>query len=95
MRDTQGLDDLVRKLADLMPEPAKQFQQEMEKNLRAGLASALQRMDLVTREEYEVQTTLLARSRERLAELEARVAALEAALAPGHGSGQSWQKEAE
>lgn len=95
MRDTQGLDDLVRKLADLMPEPAKQFQQEMEKNLRAGLASALQRMDLVTREEYEVQTTLLARSRERLAELEARVAALEAALAPEQRSGQSWQKEAE
>ena len=95
MCDTQGLDDLVRKLAELMPEPAKQFQQEMEKNLRAGLASALQRMDLVTREEYEVQTTLLARSRERLAELEARVAALETALTGQQGSGQSWQKEAE
>jgi ubiquinone biosynthesis accessory factor UbiK len=88
---TQPLDDLIRRLSALMPESVRHVQADIEKNLRAGLAGALQRMDLVTREEYEVQTRLLARSRERLTELEARVAALEQALS-GRPSGAG-QKE--
>jgi BMFP domain-containing protein YqiC len=89
MRDTQNLDDLVRRLADLMPDSVKHLQQDIEKNLKSGLSGAMQRMDLVTREEYEVQATLLARSRERLAELEARVIALEKALADRDESPES------
>ena len=54
--------------------PAK----DLEKNFRGLLAGAFARLDLVTREEYEVQTQVLARARERLAALEARVAELEA-----------------
>jgi ubiquinone biosynthesis accessory factor UbiK len=81
---TQPLDELIRRLSALMPDSVRHMQDDIEKNLRAGLAGALQRMDLVTREEYEVQAALLARSRERLAELEARVATLEQALS---GSG--------
>ncbi len=49
----------------------------MEKNLRAGLEALFQRLDLVTREEYEVQVALLARSREQLMALESRIAELE------------------
>ncbi|OOG26405.1 hypothetical protein B1C78_04870 [Thioalkalivibrio denitrificans] len=86
MRDTQPLDELIRKLSELMPESVRHMQGDIERNLKAGLAGALQRMELVTREEYEVQAKLLARSRERLAELEARVAALEDALRPDMSS---------
>jgi BMFP domain-containing protein YqiC len=50
---------------------------DMEKNLKAGLAAWLSRLDLVTREEFDVQATVLARTREKLQELEARLARLE------------------
>ena len=77
MIDAKTLDDLARRLAHLMPESLNQFQGDIEKNLKSGLQGVLQKMDLVTREEYEVQTALLERSRERLAALEARIKALE------------------
>jgi BMFP domain-containing protein YqiC len=59
--------------------PAK----DLEKNFRGMLSSAFTRLDLVSREEYDVQTQVLARSREKLAALESRVAELEARLASG------------
>jgi BMFP domain-containing protein YqiC len=51
---------------------------DLEKNFRGMLSSAFARMDLVTREEYDVQVQVLARAREKLAQLEARLAELEA-----------------
>ncbi len=51
---------------------------DLEKNARALLASAFSRLDLVTREEFDAQARLLARTRERVEQLEARVAQLEA-----------------
>ncbi len=54
--------------------PAKDF----EKNVRGLLSSAFSRLDLVSREEYDVQAQVLAKAREKLAALEARVAELEA-----------------
>ena len=54
--------------------------QEVEKNLRAALTAALARLDLVTREELEVQAAVLARTRARLEELEKQVAELEKVL---------------
>ncbi len=77
MIDPKTLDDLARRLSQLMPESLSQFQGDIEKNLKSGLQGVLQKMDLVTREEYEVQTALLERSRERLAALEARIKTLE------------------
>lgn len=52
--------------------------QDLEKNFRGLLSGAFSRLDLVSREEYEIQAQVLARARERLAALEARVAELEA-----------------
>ena len=78
--DAKSIDELARRIADLMPESATRFQQEIEKNLKAGLKGVLQKMDLVTREEYDVQTAILERSREKLAQLEQRVAELEAKI---------------
>jgi ubiquinone biosynthesis accessory factor UbiK len=73
------LDELASKLNQALSSgPAKDF----EKNARTLLAQGLTKLDLVTREEFDVQTQLLARAQERLAALEARIAALEAAAKP-------------
>lgn len=77
MIETKFLDDLARRLAAAMPRGVTALQQDVEKTLRAGLETVFQRLDLVTREEYEVQVMLLARSREKLTALEARLAELE------------------
>ena len=70
------LSDLSARLAELAAaNPAK----DLEKNFRGMLSSAFSRLDLVTREEYDVQTQVLQRAREKLTALEARVAELEAA----------------
>jgi ubiquinone biosynthesis accessory factor UbiK len=72
------LDDLNRKVSELLAaSPAK----DMEKNLRALLSSAFSRLDLVTREEFDVQQEVLGRTREKLEQMEARVAELEKLLA--------------
>ena len=79
MIDTKTLDELARKLAATMPAGLIAFQRDIEKNLRAGLENLFQRLDLVTREEYDVQVSLLARSREKLNALEKRIDELEKA----------------
>ena len=71
------LEDLAGKLGDIFRNsPAH----DLERNLRAGLTSILGKLDLVTREEFDVQAEVLARTREKFTRLEARVAALEARL---------------
>jgi len=68
------LDELNARVNELIAgSPA----QDLEKNLRALLMSFFSRLDLVTREEFDVQAKVLARTREKLAALEARVAELE------------------
>jgi BMFP domain-containing protein YqiC len=68
-------DDLSAKLKDAVNSgPARDF----EKNARALLAQGFAKLDLVTREEFDVQSAVLSRTMEKLAELEARVTALEA-----------------
>lgn len=61
-----------------MPPAAKALQQDLEKNLRAAIQSVFARLDMVTREEFDVQSRVLARTRAKLDELEKQVAALEA-----------------
>jgi BMFP domain-containing protein YqiC len=76
MLDPKILDDLSSKLSALLANtPAK----DIEKNAKAMLSSMLGRLDIVTRDEFDVQTQVLTRTREKLTALEARVAALEAA----------------
>lgn len=77
MPDTRLLDDLAARISALLAaSPAK----DVEKNLRTLLGSALGRLDLVTREEFDIQREALARARERLAVLEAKIAELEQGL---------------
>jgi BMFP domain-containing protein YqiC len=76
------LSDLSARLAEIAAaNPAK----DLEKNFRGLLASAFTRLELVSREEYDVQVQVLGRAREKLAALEARVAELEARLASKAG----------
>ena len=72
------LDELARKLADSVPGNIKSMGEDVERNFKSMLQSALARMDLVTREEFDVHAAVLARTREKLEALEARLATLEA-----------------
>lgn len=73
------LEEVAARISEVMAaSPAR----DVEKNLKASLAGLLARMDLVTREEFDVQAQVLARTREQLQTLETRVARLEAP-APG------------
>ena len=78
--DNLSLDDLARKLADSIPENLRGLGEDLQRNLKSTLRSGLERMDLATREEFDVQTRLLERTREKLELLEARVDELEAQL---------------
>ena len=77
MSQTRLLDDLSARIGEfLAASPAK----DVEKNLRALLSAAFARLDLATRAELEIQVKVLARARDKLSELEARVAELESRL---------------
>ncbi len=82
MFDPKQLDDLAQRLANILPEGLKQARQDLEKNFRAILQSAFSQMNLVSREEFEVQAALLKRTREKLEALEAQVKELEQRLKP-------------
>ena len=78
MIDPKLFDDLSKRMAESMPRGIQALQDDMQRNIRTGLESVLGKLQLVTREEFEVQQAVLARTREKLKALEARVAALEA-----------------
>ncbi len=82
MLDPKLLDDLAEKLAAAVPTGMRDLQHDLEKNFRAILQSAFTKLNLVTREEFEVQTALLARTRAKLDELDSEVQRLEVQLRP-------------
>jgi hypothetical protein len=77
MLEPKHLDDLAQRLAGSLPKGLQALQADISRNLRATLEAGLAKLDLVTREEFDVQTAVLARTREKLTALEARVAELE------------------
>jgi hypothetical protein len=80
MAAAKFIDEINARLAELFAaSPAK----DVERNVKAMMSGAFARMDLVTREEFDVQAKVLARTREKLADLERRVAELEAAATRG------------
>lgn len=74
MLDSKIIDDISRRISGLIAESPVA---DLEKNLKPLLQSAFAKLDLVTREEFDVQTQVLQRTREQLTALEARLAALE------------------
>ena len=75
--NTENIESLASKLADSIPAGISNMRDELEKNFRNVLRGGLSRLDLVTREEFEVQRAVLARTREKLEALEAKLAELE------------------
>ncbi|MDT8409232.1 MAG: accessory factor UbiK family protein [Wenzhouxiangellaceae bacterium] len=71
--DLKTLDELTRKLADALPREFKNAGQDLEGRFRQVLEAQLARLDLVTREEFEIQKRVLERSREKLEQLEKKL----------------------
>jgi BMFP domain-containing protein YqiC len=71
------IDDLSRRIADSLPPGARDLQRDIQKNVRAMLHSTFSRLDLVTREEFEIQMRVLEHTRAKVIELEKQVAELE------------------
>ncbi len=68
-----SIEDLARKLAESVPESLRSMRNDLEDGFRSVLRSGIGKLDLVTREEFEVQEAVLARTREKLDALEARL----------------------
>ena len=73
----ESIENLARKLAESVPEGLRSMREDLETNFRGVLQSGISKLDLVTREEFEVQEAVLARTREKLEHLEAKLAELE------------------
>ncbi len=84
MIDLAQLDELARRLSSLVPPGLREGREELQQNFKSVLQAGLGKLDLVTREEFEVQRAVLARTREKLEALERDLAALsgEAPRAP-------------
>jgi BMFP domain-containing protein YqiC len=76
--NSSGLDDLARRLADSVPESLRAFGRDLEGNFKAVLQAQLGKLDLVTRQEFDVQAVILERTRLKLADLELRLRQVEA-----------------
>ncbi len=86
MLDPKHLDDLARRLSGSLPKGLQALQEDINRNLRATLEGGLAKLDLVTREEFDVQAAVLTRTREKLEAIEALVAELEQQLDIGEAA---------
>lgn len=77
MFDPKSLDDIANRLANAIPPGLSNLKDDLEKSFHAILQGALAKLDLVTREEFEVQKLVLAKTRSKLEDLEKRVAETE------------------
>lgn len=77
MFDPKAIDDIANRLAGAIPPGLNNLKEDLEKNFHAVLQSALSKLDLVTREEFEVQKMVLAKTRSKLEDLEQRVHEME------------------
>lgn len=80
MLASKQIDELAQRLSGSLPKGVQALQEDIKRNLRASLEGGLAKLDLVTREEFDVQTAVLGRTREKLEKLEALVADLEQRL---------------
>ena len=77
MLKTEKIDEFIKQITAMMPNDLSQTRQDLENNLKAALTSLFMRMDLVTREEFNVQNELLSKTRELMEQLDKKVSELE------------------
>ncbi len=75
--DSQHIDNTIAKIKQLLPDDVAELKNAGEQKLKLILESMLRNMDMVSREEFDVQTEVLQRTRQRLEQLEQRLALLE------------------
>lgn len=76
MKNNNVFDEITGKITRMLPENMTQLQNDLESNIKAIIQNGLTKMNLVTREEFDVQTALLIRSREKLEKMEKQLAEL-------------------
>jgi BMFP domain-containing protein YqiC len=86
--DPRFIDDLARRLSAAVPQGLTAMRRDLEENFKAVLQSGLARLDLVTRQEFDVQAGVLRRTREKLEALESRLAEFERSAAPKSALGE-------
>jgi BMFP domain-containing protein YqiC len=79
--NSSGLDDLAKRLADSVPESLRAFGRDLEGNFKSVLQAQLAKLDLVTRQDFDVQAAILERTQAKLTAMETRLKELEAKLA--------------
>jgi len=77
MSDSPNIEDMVRKLTDAIPAGIKELETEAKKQFRSVLETGFSKMDMVSREEFEIQRKVLAKTREKVDALEQRLSDLE------------------
>ncbi|MFQ5661038.1 MAG: accessory factor UbiK family protein [Gammaproteobacteria bacterium] len=82
MLNQEKVDDFFHEFIKLLPNDLRLYKQDIEKNIRAALNATFARMDLVTREEFDIQTSLLSKTRILVDELEQKIKALEDKTGP-------------
>ncbi|MDW6002286.1 ubiquinone biosynthesis accessory factor UbiK [Vibrio mangrovi] len=77
MFDPKKLEQVAKQIHEAMPQPVKDLGADVEQKVRQVIQGQLNKLDVVSREEFDVQTQVLLRTREKLTQLEAKVAELE------------------
>jgi len=80
MLNDRNRDTFIKQILDNLPSELTLIKEDLEKNLKAAVSASFAKMDLVTREEFDVQAALLARTRVLLDEMEQKVSELERGL---------------
>ena len=80
--NSSGLDELARRLAESVPESVRAFGRDLEGNFKAVLQAQLSKLDLVSRQEFDVQAAILERTQAKLVAMEARLKDIEAKFSP-------------
>lgn len=80
MIDPKKLDELAEKIAKIIPPGFQELQAELKRDVKVIIQSALSKLDLITREEFDVQTKVLLRQKKQIAELEKKIEALQTKL---------------
>ena len=76
----EKIEMIISDITKILPEDLNVLKDDIEKNLRATLNASFSKMDLVTREEFDIQASLLSRTREKLERLQEKLSALEKQL---------------